>query len=238
MKKVFLAGLMGMALIGCSPAQTGSAVSDAGSGMQNSNALPAGTVISVELSKSLDARKAKTGDTIECKLPADVLAHGKILIPRDTKIIGHVTDVKAHSKESPASKIAIAFDRMVMKKAGEMPIQVSVQAVGRPLQLVDSPAHMNEGSGVPAGAASTAGGTGTTSPSRTQERVAAIPTNAGGLDSDTPPPTTMAPLGPTSKGVVGIKGLSLDASGKSAVISSEKDNVHLDSGAQMILLVQ
>jgi hypothetical protein len=238
MKKLILTGLVGAVLLGSSAAQTGNTASEVATQGQNPNALASGTIISVDLTKSLDARKAKTGDTIECKLPADVLAHGKIVIPRDSKIIGHITDVKAHSKDSKESKVAIAFDRIVMKKGSEMPIQVAVQAVGRPLQLVDSPAHMNEGAGVPSGASSTAGGTGATSPSRAQERVASIPTSAAGMDSDTPPPTTMAPLGPTSKGMVGIKGMTLETSGKSAVISSEKDNVHLDSGAQVILVVQ
>jgi hypothetical protein len=188
----------------------------------------------------VDAKKAKPGDPIECKLPADVLAHGQIVIPRDTKIMGHVTDVKANSKESPGAKVGIAFDRMTSKKGGDVPLQLTVQALGRPLVLVDSPAHMNEGASVPSGAPSTAGGTGmgTSSPSRAQERVAAIPIDGGGSDRDAPPPTTMAPLGPTSKGVVGIKGLSLEVSEKAAVISSATGNVHLDGGTQMILRVQ
>src|SRR3954464_11223754 len=172
MKRLIIAALTGAVLLGWSAAQTGNTNSQAAMPGQNANALASGTIISAELAKSLDAKKAKTGDAIECKVPADVLAHGKIVIPRDSKIIGHVTDVKAHTKDSPESKVAITFDRIVMKKGSELPIQVAVQAMGRPLQLVDSAAHMNEGAGVPSGAASTAGGTGATSPSRAQERVA------------------------------------------------------------------
>jgi hypothetical protein len=240
MKRVLLMGLAMAVLVGFSLAQTTPPTSDAAPVTQNSLGLPAGTIVAVELAKSLDARKVKVGDLIESKVPADVLLHGKIVVPRDTKVVGHVTDVKANSKESPGAKVGIAFDRMVMKKGGEIPLQLVVQAVGRPLQLVDYPDQMNQGSGAPAGSASTAGGAGaaTSNPSRAQERVAAIPINGAGLDSDTAPPTTMAPLGPTSKGVVGIKGLTLENSGPASVISAEKDNVHLDTGAQMILRVQ
>jgi hypothetical protein len=50
--------------------------------------------------------------------------------------------------------------------------------------------------------------------------------------------STVIPLSPTSKGVVGIKGLSLDTSGPAAVLSSTTGNVHLDNGTQLILRVQ
>jgi hypothetical protein len=239
MKKQILLGLGIAMLTGWCTAQAAPSTLDAVPQVQSANSFPGGTIIPIELSKSVDARKAKVGDKIEARLPADFLAHGKIVIPRETKVFGHVTDVKAHSKDSPGSKVGIAFDNMVMKKGGEVPIQVVLQAVGRPLQLVDSQAHMNEGAGLPTAAASGAGGMGATSPSRTQERVAAIPMSGpAGTESDTPPPTTMAPLGPTSKGVVGMKGLTLEVSGQTSIISSQTDNVKLENGTQMNLRVQ
>ena len=239
MERKLLLGL-GMAMLAqwCA-AQAAPTTSDAAPQVQSANSFPAGTIIPIELSKSLDVRKTKVGDKVEARLPADFLAHGKIVIPRETKVFGHVTDVKAHSKDSPGSKVGIAFDNMVMKKGGEVPIQVVIQAVGRPLQLVDSPAHMNEGAGLPTAAASGTSGMGATSPSRSQERVAAIPMSGGaGTESDTPPPTTMAPLGPTSKGIVGMKGLALEVSGQTSIISSQTDNVKLENGTQMNLRVQ
>jgi len=35
-----------------------------------------------------------------------------------------------------------------------------------------------------------------------------------------------------------MKGLSLDSSGQASVVSSQTDNVHLDSGTQLILRTQ
>src|SRR5213078_2021152 len=54
-----------------------------------------GTLMLAELSKSLDAKKFKPGDKVEAKLTVDLLAHGQIVIPRNVKIIGHVTDAKS-----------------------------------------------------------------------------------------------------------------------------------------------
>src|SRR5258707_10733971 len=96
--------------------------------------IPAGTLIPAELSKSLDSKKAKSGDKVEAKTAVDLLSQGKIVIPRNTKIIGHVTEAKAHSKESPDSMVGIVFDRIAMKDGHEVPIQAAVQAVARPLQ--------------------------------------------------------------------------------------------------------
>jgi hypothetical protein len=248
MKRIFLAGLIIAALTGWLGAQSPPEPSNApqataaspnsATEAHASSSFPVGTIIPVELSKSLDAKKAKVGDRIEGKIPTDLLSQGKIVIPRNTKVIGHVADAKAHSKGSPDSRVSLAFDQLIMKDGREIPLQVVVQAIARPLQpAVGSDTHMNEGAGVPSASPSTTGGGGMgASAPRSTERVASIPTATSG--SDTPPPTTLAPLGPTSQGVVGMKGLSLESSGQASVVSSQTDNVHLDSGTQLILRTQ
>lgn len=190
-------------------------------------------MIPVELSKTLDAKKAKAGDKIEARIPADILSHGKIVIPRTAKIIGHVTEAKAHSKESPESRVGVAFDRLLMKDGHEMPLQATVQAISRPLQLVQPDSHMDEGAGMPSGTAAAAGAGGTMA-TRSPERVASVPMDASGTE----PASTVAPLAANSQGVVGMKGLALNSSGQNSVVSSQTGNVHLESGTQMILRVE
>src|SRR5205814_3964229 len=98
------------------------------------NGIAPGTVIPVELSKSLDSKKSKANDKIEAKISMDVLSHGQIVVPRNSKVVGHVTEAKAHSKESPESMVGVAFDRIIMKDGHDLPLQAAVQAIGRPLQ--------------------------------------------------------------------------------------------------------
>ena len=205
------------------------------------NQLTAGTIISLELSKSVDARKNKANDKIEAKTSMDLLLHGQIVIPRNTKIIGHVTEAKAHSKESPNSTVGLAFDRVLMKDGRELPLQAAVQAIARPLQPVlafpaDDPMTANPG-GLPS---ASQGQRATMAGSPTPPPTSLYPAgSAAGSRSDSMAPlgSTVSPLGPTSKGVVGMKGLSL-TSGPASVVSSNTDNVHLDSGTQLILRVQ
>jgi hypothetical protein len=210
------------------------------------SALAPGTVLSVELSKPLDAKKLKANDKFETRTVIDLLSHGQIVIPRNTKIVGHVTEAKAHSKQSAGSMVGVVFDRALMKDGRELPLQAAVQAVARPLQsapafpaddpMAGATTGMPSASQSQRGSITGAASTGTQFPNQGGYP----PTNGNGLPSD-PASTTgssVSPLGPTSKGVVGIKGLSLESSGPASVISSKTENVHLDSGAQLILRVQ
>src|ERR1041385_7138988 len=107
--------------------------------------LENGSILYAELSKTVDAKKAKVGDPVSAILTADVLAHGKIVVRHDSKLVGHVTEAQVHSKESPESRLGIVFDR-VMTKEGEIPFQSSLLAI-RPaehpaLEVPSAPAPM------------------------------------------------------------------------------------------------
>src|SRR6266850_1531012 len=98
-----------------------------------------GVLIPAQLSKSVDAKKAKAGDKVEAKTTMDLLSHGQVVIPRDTKVIGNVTEAKPHSKESPESSVGLSFDRISLKDGRELPMRSSVQAIGRSLNSFASP---------------------------------------------------------------------------------------------------
>jgi hypothetical protein len=207
---------------------------------QNTAPVASGSLLSVELSKSLDAKKCKKDDRIEAKTATDLLAHGQIIVPRNTKIVGHVTEAKAHSKESPDSTVGITFDRMLLKDGREVTLPVTVQAVGRPLQVwsnstggpsADNPASapvMMPGQQASLGGANAGSAAASPYPNTGDPGPGPIP----------PSNSTASALSPNSHGVVGIKGLSLDTSGPVSVLSSNTGNVHLDSGSQLILRVQ
>ena len=61
----------------------------------------AGTIILAQLSKALDVKKLSVGAQVECSVIQDLLYKGKIIIPRDAKVIGHVTEAIVATKEQP-----------------------------------------------------------------------------------------------------------------------------------------
>src|SRR5229473_8411515 len=75
-----------------------------------------GSVIPVLLTKTIDAKKAKTGDEVVAKVTQDLKTNsGEVLVSKDTKVLGHVIAAQAHSKDQKESQLAIAFDRAVEK---------------------------------------------------------------------------------------------------------------------------
>jgi hypothetical protein len=134
---IFAFATMSLAQISTEPPPANSAGQTAASRAQSfaasADTLAPGSILSVELSKSLDAKKRKADDKIEAKTATDLLAHGQIVVPRNTKIIGHVTEDKARSTTFPHSLVAITFDNMLLKDGRKVPLQVVVQAVARPL---------------------------------------------------------------------------------------------------------
>jgi hypothetical protein len=173
----------------------------------------------------------------------DLLSHGQILVPRDAKVMGHVTAATSRSKDSPDSTLGIAFDRVVMKDGRELPIHATVQAVGRPLNEVPAPGKDGLGKNPMATPSDT--------PIWDQEARGTSPRPIGSPNPVHSPgdPARTAPdpaphaqseepasaLDPRSQGVVGLKGLSLGPSDQGSIVTSSGHNVHLDSGTQLIL---
>lgn len=188
-----------------------------------------GSLLPVELAKTVDAKKAKSGDPVMGKIPHDLSANGKVVIPQDTKVIGHVAEVKPSSHDSKDSKLGIVFDKISIKDGAEIPLAAEIQAVGAPVQMASSgynnapPAQEN-----PAGTNQTSQmGTPHSGPPSGPQ-----PDQTAGM----PEGSSNAPLTGTSQGVVGFKGYSL-AQGpmQDSVISSQDHNVKLESGTQILL---
>jgi len=204
--------------------------------------FPPATVLSIALSNGLDVRRCKVNDKIEARTAADLFVHGESIAPQNTKIVGHIADVKAQSKSSPGSTVAIVFDRMLLKGGREVALPVTtIQAIAGPLHKPSYQSGPDAISGrsmtpdrmAPVGAQAPAGQSSSLPPDYVDNVPAPPSINAGG-----PNRSTISPLNPMSQGFVGLKGLSLDTSGPVSVLSSSRGNVHLESGTQLILRVR
>lgn len=206
-----------------------------------------GSVIPVQLTKTVDAKKAKAGDQVVAKVTMDMKTQsGDVLVPKDTKVIGHVTEAQARSKQQKESELGIAFDHAVTKDGNNLQMPMSIQAViGQQNNNNDN--QQSESAG-PAGApssggtpAASAGGTaraggmnGTASNAPAQPSAPAggenEPANSGG---------SMPRITANTQGVIGISNLTLSppSNGQGSVMTSEKKNVKLESGTMLLLKV-
>ena len=95
--------------------------------------LAAGTTIPTELSKSLDVKKLKRGDSFELRTLVGLVSHDRIVVPQRTRITGHVTDIKTSTRGEPSSKMGITFDSMIFFDGRRVEFQAALQAIGRHL---------------------------------------------------------------------------------------------------------
>jgi hypothetical protein len=245
MKGSFPVLIFAFAVVSLAQVREPGTVPESAPGAQSSvtpaNILASGTFLPVELSKSLDARKSKVNDRFEAKTLTDVLLLGQIVVPRNTKIIGHVTEARARSKASPDSTVSIVFDRLILKN-DEVFLPMTITSVAPPfysskvgnepdnLAVSTMPGQLPRGGTLVPGRPISSNVTTTKYPNNIHS--AASSSTPGSVKS------TPNSLDSTSRGVVGIKGLSLNISGPLSVLNSNTGNVHLDGGTQLLLRVQ
>ena len=189
--------------------------------------LENGSILYAELTKTVDAKKAKAGDPVNAVLLADILSHGKIMVRRDAKLLGHVTEAQVHSKEVPESRLGIVFDKIVTKN-GEVPFQsllLAIRPAERPVvEIPNAPSPMSNSAQAPMqGGPAPQGGSNV--PHRANPSLG-DPMRSGSRE--------IAQTGPTD-----IEGLSLSSSGNGGaqMIVSTQRTVKLESGMRIELRV-
>lgn len=203
-----------------------------------------GSVIPVQLTKTIDAKKAKPGDEVVAKVTMDLRSDGgEVVVPKDTKVVGHITEAQARSKEHKESQVGIAFDHAILK-SGDMNLPMSIQAVIAPPSN-----NANAGGadpGAPAGGGATAtspmggGRMGAAGGASQAQPSSPAPNSVPTTGTDNQQGNARPPINGHTQGVVGISNLKLEAAQNGAqgsVLSSEKNNVKVESGSMLLLKV-
>jgi hypothetical protein len=224
-----------------------------------------GTTLVAELSHGLNAKKLKAGDKVKAVLTQDLVIKGRIVAPSDSKLVGHVAEVKASTSADPESRLGVVFDKVVLKHHHQLDLNGAVKALLAPAirhSRVDEPDQMmpppmvasanggnTTGRGGSGGSRAPSSGA-TTSSVASLNSMGAIPTVQSTPGSSSPgsrvsnidlrrvsPKSLNASAG--MRGVYGIKGITLSPPLKGAtVIVSETSNVKLENGTQLILVAQ
>jgi hypothetical protein len=257
-------------LVSCAAAQSaGTQAQGAASGAAAENAasssaaLDAGTAVQATLTKPVDAKKAKPGDAVEAKVQSDVKSAGRVVVPKGSKLIGHVTQAKAREKGESESALGIAFDRAVLKNGQTIAFQGVIRGVAAAPQVSTSeaddmmasgegPNYPSSAAGAGAGLAGAAGSTATGVANGVGNAAGTVAGNAGSMASTDAASTLGAAganvgaasggaLGVNAAGIRGLPGLQIDAAASNStngtVIVSHNRNVHLDSGTQLMIQV-
>lgn len=256
-KTYFLIGLVLMFAFAAFGQQTNKNASSSVSGKANGDAsavgtaagpagstIAAGTNLEAQLESMVDVKKSKVGDQVVLKTTKAIKQNGETIVPKGSKLIGRITEVKQKTKDNATSRIGMVFDRLQGKEL-DMPINASivsvataqVNAAAGDLFATDiagssstsgrasSGGRSSGGGGLLGGVGSTVGGVVNTTTS-TVGQVAGTATNTIGSTVG----QTTGTLGRTVNGLQISQSASGSASSSSTISAQGKD-VKIEKGA-------
>ena len=86
--------------------------------------------VSGDLQGKLDSKSAKPGDPVILKTNDKVKTADGTVIPKGSRLVGHVTDVQSHDSGHADSQMGIVFDRAELKNGQTLAIHSVIQSVG------------------------------------------------------------------------------------------------------------
>jgi hypothetical protein len=220
-------------------ASSNTAASTSARAVQNSADLGTGTSMNAALSQPIDAKKNRPGDPVYAKTTEPTKSQGKVVLPKGTKLVGHITEAKARASGESESAVGIVFDKAILKNGQEVPLNTSVRALAAAQTAASGSAGADDleaggaiGGGAAGGGRAAAGGalggvrstagatTGTVT--NTAARTGGVATGAaGGLNSAanvagasrgaTGGLNTAGQLTSNSQGVFGLQGINLNS---------------------------
>lgn len=175
-----------------------------------------------KVTKTLDSSKLKEGDAIEVETAGSFKLKDGTLVPKGSKLMGHVAAAKSRSKGDPDSELTLAFDKLSILGGKQLALKGTVQAVFPPADEVDP--------GIPGSSTvQGAGGMGAGAGHFPAPDYKPSDIKTGG--STESKSAAQAVADPKSVGVQGIDNLQLDK----GVLTSKGKNVKLGGGTRMIV---
>lgn len=110
-------------------ADTGTSASASATAGNNSIDIANGSRIDATLLTTLDAKHCKPGQRVVAKTTQNVKQDGHVVMRKGTRLIGHVTEASARSKNHAESTLGVVFDHAVLRGGQEVPLHLSIQAL-------------------------------------------------------------------------------------------------------------
>lgn len=100
-----------------------------------------------ELEGKLDSKTARRGDRVVLKTTEKVQTSDGTIIPRGSRLVGHVTEVQPFDIEVGPARIAIAFDHAELKNGQSIAIYTLIRGVS-PIGMTANARQENDGGGM------------------------------------------------------------------------------------------
>src|SRR5262245_48340886 len=130
--KVLGTALLTILFAGASMSQTGNRPDEPAAQSQPGITLPlsAGTAINASLVNAIDSSHSKPGDSVTAIVNETVTYQRSALIPKGSKITGHV--VRTGGDSNNTSALFVEFDRVILPNGQEAALNAGIQALAPP----------------------------------------------------------------------------------------------------------
>jgi type IV secretion system protein VirB10 len=109
--------------------------------------LPPGTIIRVQMDRTISSRTARVGDTFTATVFEPVIVGGQLAIPQGTQVQGRVTAVQPAERRSRSGTIAVEFDRIIFANGVSRDMRASLTSLdAREREQIDSEGRARGGS--------------------------------------------------------------------------------------------
>ncbi|HYV03329.1 MAG TPA: hypothetical protein VFB82_02015, partial [Blastocatellia bacterium] len=89
---------------------------------QRSVTVPVGTVVSLRMDTALSSDTSRVGDRFTATVFRSAAVDGRVVIPENAKVEGHVTGATPVERGGRTATLAVAFDRMVLPAGNSVQI--------------------------------------------------------------------------------------------------------------------
>src|SRR3974377_1104798 len=128
---------------------------------QNAGSQQFANRVFAEFDKLVHAKRVKVGDSVTAHLTAPAKMRDGTELPKGSKLVGSITELKVKADSEGPSKLALLFNKVVTKDGKEVPVQLALVTVAPHTQQnsVDSLTAGNPMSSTNRGAARTTNAT-------------------------------------------------------------------------------
>jgi hypothetical protein len=98
------------------------------------------TSVQTELTSRLDSRNATVGQEVTAKTTQTAKLADGTTLPKGTKLVGHVTQVRASNKDQPYAVLSMTFDRAELKSGESVALRSVIRTVAPPANVAASAA--------------------------------------------------------------------------------------------------
>jgi hypothetical protein len=183
------------------------------------------------LEKDIHAKRVKVGDNVSARVKTPFALKDGTKIPKNSKLVGHVTEVNQKADQSGPSTIGLLFDKVLLGKDEEKPVAITLISVAPPQEQrgVNELASQSGMSGAGRiSSLSSSTGRGSTAESSENVLKSGLGANSGGVAD----PELRA-------GISGIENVSITykSSGPDTLFQNSKESVYLQRWSRLLFQV-